>query len=497
MALDVIERMNQQLRNPQLNLAEEKGGILLGHSSGGNNIAVTDFEFVRSSHRRGIAYDLSPHERSWMDSRVRTLSRRRGPEPVGYFRTHLRPGLFLDQSDFALMTETFSECPGIALALRDTRVGVPEAGIFFREDDEIDCRQPALRFPFDAGTLRIQGPTEETPLPATREDAADEPALWKGRRRAWITGLTYTMAGVILILATVAAIYQREKAQAGDKTYAGSSAGSGISQQAAADPAGSETLAAPPAVFDDASADAQPGADSDAGISEKRSPFNNAGPDAQAPATPAVTTRKTQSETSVPVPADAPRFREAAPEAEEKPAAVTPIPLPAAAPVIATAFPPPLPSSEIIPPPPAASPAAENSKLSIDVSVEPKEAWTKRVAHRVPKMAEHVPLLGRLPALRHEKSETVVAARPYANIDPRIPADVSRNLAGQVAVDIEASIDNQGVVRSTEIMKGDDTELAVLAADAVRTAQWMPARDGDRNVPMEVVVHYRFSSGRE
>jgi hypothetical protein len=33
----------------------------------------------------------------------------------------------------------------------------------------------------------------------------------------------------------------------------------------------------------------------------------------------------------------------------------------------------------------------------------------------------------------------------------------------------------------------------MLAANTARSVPWDPARSGDRNVAMEVVVHYRFN----
>ena len=67
------------------------------------------------------------------------------------------------------------------------------------------------------------------------------------------------------------------------------------------------------------------------------------------------------------------------------------------------------------------------------------------------------------------------------------------HLEGEIAVDIVVSIDNQGLVKKTEITKGAETSLAMFAADAVRSVPWEPARSGDHNVAMDIVVHYRFN----
>jgi outer membrane protein OmpA-like peptidoglycan-associated protein len=159
LALDFVEVLGQNLKS--LKQAEEHGGLLLGRVIDNDTVEVTDFEFIRSKHHRGASYDLGGGERYSVERYVKNFSKRSGPKPVGYFRTHLRPGLFLDQSDFALMTESFSDLPGIALAICTDQTDPANAGIFFWEDGDIDRSRTELIFPFDAATLRVQGPVEQ------------------------------------------------------------------------------------------------------------------------------------------------------------------------------------------------------------------------------------------------------------------------------------------------------------------------------------------------
>jgi hypothetical protein len=134
----------------------------------------------------------------------------------------------------------------------------------------------------------------------------------------------------------------------------------------------------------------------------------------------------------------------------------------------------------------------QGRRVTVDISVEAKEGpILKRMAGRV---AGHVPLLGRLHALRRND---VVSPRPAANLAPPIPAKVSNDLNDEIRVDVQASIDDAGVVQNTEVTQGAGTEFGPLAADKVRSVQWQPAREGDRNVAMDVVVHYRFNPARE
>jgi hypothetical protein len=134
------------------------------------------------------------------------------------------------------------------------------------------------------------------------------------------------------------------------------------------------------------------------------------------------------------------------------------------------------------------------SEINVEVSVEPKEAFIlKRVARRASSVASHLPLLGRLPGISRAADESVSPAQPYGDLRPGIPDQMHGSLAEQIAVDIGASIDDQGHVKNAEIMRATDDEVGALSADAVRTARWKPARSGEHTVPMDVVVHYRFS----
>jgi hypothetical protein len=517
LALDFVETLSQHLvsqhlKDPRLNPAEEQGGLLFGRVIDNNTVEVTDFEFIRSKHHRGSSYDLGDGERCSLERYVRSFSNRRGPKPVGYFRTHLRLGLFLDQSDFSVMTDSFSDIPGIALAIRTDRPGPSNAGIFFREDGDIDGTRTELLFPFDAATLRVQGPLEEeTPTPTVA-----------GRTRAWAAALKVPSSSLAWGTAAVLALamtYEFHQNSGGGERIGNVAANaartiasprqSQARPEAPAQPDSQNTSNAPPAVFHDI-----PNSDVDGpnqahsvppGV---RSPFGASQP---RPASPP------QQPTNVPQIFT----REPAPVAAERPLP-PPAPLTAPTPVAqSAAVSQSAPSPERIsqpatallaaPDPPPAStkntaslstpvpvpafqpgaPAAPAKRITVDVSLEPREqSGFKRIAGHV---TGHVPLLGRLHAFRNENSRDFVSARPAASLRPRVPANMTQNLEGEVAVDVVVSIDDQGLVKNTEITKGGETSLAVLAADAVRSAPWEPARSGDRNVAMDMVVHYRFN----
>ncbi len=405
LALDLVERMNRALRHPKINRCEEQGGLLFGRVVADNTVDVTDFELVRSGHRRGIAYDLSPYERNRVGQRVETLSRHKGPRPIGYFRTHLRPGLFLDQSDVALMAETF-DGSGITLAIGMNQQGPADAGIFFRENDDIDGRQPGLKFPFDAEALRVQGPLEQAAQVAASGDAGAGSSQRSVSRKTLMSASVYALAGAILALATITELHKGEREQSGAKA---SVVLSGAPQGSAA-PGESEALTAPPAVFDDEPLNSDKAENAGATTPGFRTPFGEK--PGESPE------RTTQAEANE----DAPSFREAAPPAPEHTATEIPppepLPLPLPEPSLSATNV--LPAVPVPVPETAATAPPARRAVSVNVSIEPKEEGAlKRVARKVPTAMGHVPLLGRLPGLRRDHDENVVAARPYEDSESK------------------------------------------------------------------------------
>ncbi len=505
LALDMVERLEREIRHAQNHYADERGGILFGHVIDEDDIEIDDFAFYPSGHRRGVPYDLNLTQRRSIQRQAavstgtsKSTSRR---EALGFFRTHLRPGLFLDQRDFTLMSESFSDCPGIALLIRPDDAGRAQAGIFFWEEGDIERKQSDLIFPLDAEALRARGPIEiEREEPASTSAAARraEPGMI---RKPLLWGVASGLASGALAFAMLAELHVRSTAPPREGTQAP------IAEQQT-EP---EALVAPPAVSDDEDPAADK-ASADAPADTTRSPFVDQGSQA-APDRTAVRHEAAPQETAVSgkdeTVDEAPHPRWVAPAESEEPQpekqADQPKRTTTAPPVqvASSAAPPPAAAPLILPAPAtsvlaraAASPTLSPAPppVTVDVSVEPKPGGVfKRIEHGV----GHVPLLGRLPGFRHGNNGDVVVARPSSGLEPQIPADLRKSLGEEVAVDVQASIDDTGTVTNTEITRGGESQLSVLAEDAVRGASWKPARAGERNVPMDVVVHYRFSPERE
>ena len=83
--------------------------------------------------------------------------------------------------------------------------------------------------------------------------------------------------------------------------------------------------------------------------------------------------------------------------------------------------------------------------------------------------------------------------RPSRSIEPRLPDFLAQDLGREVAVDVRLSIDKNGSVRNAEVLNGSkSSELATLALNSAGAGSWEPAHQGDRIVPSDVIVHYRF-----
>jgi len=141
-----------QLRVAGSSSTVEIGGILYGYFDN-NYTVITSFEPVESEHRRGEAYILTKRDQSRFGARLETRRRNRAEVPVGFFRSHLRPGLFLDEGDNQVISSFFPDARQVALLVRPSPDGTAVGGFFFWEDGEINRKQTYLPFPMSSREL--------------------------------------------------------------------------------------------------------------------------------------------------------------------------------------------------------------------------------------------------------------------------------------------------------------------------------------------------------
>jgi hypothetical protein len=459
--LDFIDALTRKLSNSDV----EVGGILLGLIVAPQEIEISGFEFVTSEHRRGVIYSLGAREQLSMAERTVSLSRKSGAKPVGFFRTHLRRGLFLDQDDFSLMQEVFGDPSQVALLIRPMDPGPSNAGFFVWQEGDIDRRQTALLFPFDSATLRVQGPVEaavDRKKPQVVAAPTPSPRQSPKIPVRWIAWGAATAAGALALGAVLPKLHLRQP-----QPVAQSSPIVAEADLTDPNPNPPAATAPPPAVE-----------------TPKPSPLPFVAPKPD---------EGQQVEISdLPVPRPQPQV-EVHPAPRQVAAAMAP---PAKVPV-AEKQPDPVPEPELpvsrpSPPPPALEPvvktAVHQPTVRVAVSMETRES------SELKKVVSHVPLLGHFE--QAEGGRKFSPARPYAPLEPRVPAYMATDLTGVLAVDVRLTIDKHGQITNSEVVNGGGTQFASLAASNAGSASWEPAHQGDRNVSSDVVVHYRFQPTR-
>ena len=214
--LDVVERLSAAVQEglgsgPR---GIEIGGVLLGRPLPGNGRAVLidDFELVPSQHLRGASYTLSPKERENLGAH---LARRNPGRVAGYFRSHTRPGLYLDQDDFSIISSYFSDPSQVFLVVRPSAEGPAMGGFFFWEEGELNRRSTYRQFPFDRQLLETgDSPIRERPRAARATSGLPAPipglAALAQRRVPQVSWLVVPVIAGLFLLAGLFVSRNRE-----------------------------------------------------------------------------------------------------------------------------------------------------------------------------------------------------------------------------------------------------------------------------------------------
>jgi TonB family protein len=129
----------------------------------------------------GVSYTLGAKEKKAFAKRI---EKPRGYEVVGYFRSHTRTGLYLDQEDFGVMQTFFRDPSQVALVVKPWAGHGQIAGFFFWEDGDIYRRATYHQFPFEPLELWPEHAraAQITTVPAAPASAADPPRPSPSRR---------------------------------------------------------------------------------------------------------------------------------------------------------------------------------------------------------------------------------------------------------------------------------------------------------------------------
>ena len=153
---------------------EEFGGILLGSFECADGeeclTRVVGFEPFSIEHRYGPSFSLSLRDEKRLRQRLEKLERGHN-RPVGFFRSHLRRGLYLDQRDFDLFQSEFPHPASIFLLVRPDAEDDPRGAVFVREGQDMRRHASYLEFPIEEDPAAAAVPPA-APVAAPVADAA-------------------------------------------------------------------------------------------------------------------------------------------------------------------------------------------------------------------------------------------------------------------------------------------------------------------------------------
>ena len=111
--------------------SSEVGGILLGKILPGQPercVVVDDLQFVEPTTQ---LFNTSEVDRSRLDAAIKQARTDSGLAPVGYFRSHIRPGLCLSPQDQSFIEANLRDPDDVFLIIRPNEIGVCAAAFFF------------------------------------------------------------------------------------------------------------------------------------------------------------------------------------------------------------------------------------------------------------------------------------------------------------------------------------------------------------------------------
>jgi hypothetical protein len=447
-SMDLVDRLGAAVKKglgtgPR---GTEIGGLLLGKTlpGFGRTILIEDFELMPCEYLRGASYTLSPADRKLLGAR---LARTKAGRVVGYFRSHTRPGMYLDQEDFAVFGRYFPEPSQVFLLVRPSMNGAATGGFFFWEDGDVNRRSPYRQFPFDSEMLSTGGypitggaPPIPTPAPALGPRlapiAVPKPVTAMPAREPRERGMLrkapqipWMVVPIIAGLFLIAGLFVTENRPAKQD---------GIVPAKVSPPA--ETV--------------EP-------LLPEPEPQAAVPPTETEPVSAAAPTPET-----APRPITAPAQKALPPVTAEAPTPVkavrAPVHLVEAPPVLATPMEKPTPALAALLPSHANAAPPREAQVSYE---QPRAGVFKRAIHKI-------------------EREEFVPASPTRQVAPAAAGGVG-------AVDVKVFIDESGsVTRAQVLTKGSD--LAARSVDAARQWRFTPARKHDKAVSSEMVLHFQF-----
>ena len=200
----------------------EVGGVLFGRvaaSEDGTTVYVEDYEAVECEYRRGPSFVLSDADRRRLERTLRKGAAHR--QIVGFYRSHTRLGLYMDQDDYALVQRYFPGPNQVFLLVRPNAGKSSAGGFFFWEEGSIRRQSTYLEFPFshteilkgrqgvkhdaarEAEAAAPAQPLPSAPMPVPVASAGLEPERVAGRAVRWLAAVPRPSTPVLARVRTV------------------------------------------------------------------------------------------------------------------------------------------------------------------------------------------------------------------------------------------------------------------------------------------------------
>lgn len=177
---DVIDRMSPEILRGFGALKRrgaEVGGILLGRFENGprRKVIIEDFEAVPSEYLNGPSYNLSDNDLTAFRAALerRQSDAEQGLAPIGFYRSHTRDELYMDDADLGLASRFFPGPENVFLLIKPFASRPSVGGFFFWEEGEIYRESSYLQFPFHRKELG--GGETPRPAPPPRAEAGGAP----------------------------------------------------------------------------------------------------------------------------------------------------------------------------------------------------------------------------------------------------------------------------------------------------------------------------------
>ena len=180
---DVVDRLSQEVMRgfgavPRRGV--ECGGVLLGSIEAGEKtiVRVIDFEPVACQHTRGPGYLLSDSEQDRFGATVEQWKQGAGKQfyVVGFYRSHMREGLGLNEEDLRLYSTWLPGPAEIALVVKPFATRPSIGAFFFREGGHVRSESSYQEFPFRRRELGGEPPVADAPEPGSAVVVAESPA---------------------------------------------------------------------------------------------------------------------------------------------------------------------------------------------------------------------------------------------------------------------------------------------------------------------------------